>query len=227
MSQIRFDGVNKEYEHGKVLTDVTFSVDGGEFVFIVGPSGAGKSTIVRLLVREDTPTSGAVYFNDESILGVSREALPALRRKIGVVFQDFKVLYSKSVFENVAVALEVVDSSEEEINNVVPNVLNMVGLADKLYRFPQQLSGGELQRLAIARALAHEPDVLVADEPTGMIDHRAADQVINILETINRMGTTVLVATHNQNIVDKLKKRVIRLEKGVLISDKIGGMYDG
>lgn len=228
MAQISFINVTKEYEAGfKVLDDVSFDIDQGEFVFVVGPSGAGKSTIVRLLTKEEPPNGGDILFNGESILGLTLEQLPELRRKIGVVFQDFKLLDSKNVFENVAIALEVADASEEEIKSIVPNVLSMVGLTDKMFKFPKQLSGGEKQRVSIARALAHEPDVLVADEPTGMIDPDAAEDVIEILEKINSLGTTVLMATHDQSVVNKLKKRVIRLEDGKLVSDKVGGKYRG
>lgn len=226
MSQIEFKDVVKEYEDGfKALDDVTMSVDPGEFMFLVGPSGAGKSTLIRLLIREDVPTQGDVVFSGQSILNMSQEELPSLRRKIGVVFQDFKILDSKNVFENVAVALDVVNSPKMVINSVVPNVLGLVGLADKVNKFPAQLSGGELQRLVIARAMAHEPDVLVADEPTGMIDPQASDDVVEILEKINSLGTTVIMATHDLNVVDKLKKRVVRLEQGKVKSDKKDAKY--
>ncbi len=228
MAQISFINVIKEYEAGfKVLDDVSFDIDQGEFVFIVGPSGAGKSTIVRLLTKEEQPNSGDILFNGESILNVDNTTVPELRRKIGVVFQDFKLLDSKNVFENVAIALEVAEASEEEIKSIVPNVLSMVNLTDKMFKYPKQLSGGEKQRVSIARALAHEPDVLIADEPTGMIDPDSADDVVAILEKINSLGTTIVMATHDQAIVNKLKKRVIRIEEGKLVSDKVGGKYRG
>ncbi len=209
------------------MDDVSFDIDQGEFVFIVGPSGAGKSTIVRLLTKEEQPNSGDILFNGESILNVDNTTVPELRRKIGVVFQDFKLLDSKNVFENVAIALEVAEASEEEIKSIVPNVLSMVNLTDKMFKYPKQLSGGEKQRVSIARALAHEPDVLIADEPTGMIDPDSADDVVAILEKINSLGTTIVMATHDQAIVNKLKKRVIRIEEGKLVSDKVGGKYRG
>lgn len=226
MAQIEFRNITKEYDFGKKVLDcVTFDVNAGEFVFIVGPSGAGKSTLIKMLIREEFPEDGSVYFNSENVLEIPFASISDLRRKIGVVFQDFKLLPFKNVFENVAIALEVVDSPREVIRNVVPNVLAMVGLADKMMHYPYQLSGGEKQRVSIARALAHEPDVLVADEPTGMIDPDASAEVMDILEKINDLGTTVLMATHDQHIVNKMKKRVVRLENGVLVSDKKGGKY--
>lgn len=226
MPQIEFRNITKEYEPGlKALEDISFSVDDGEFIFLVGPSGAGKTTLLKMLIREDTPSSGEVLFNDTNIFDMPRETLPDLRRKIGVVFQDFKLLNSKNIFENVAIALEVVNSPEEVIKNVVPNVLSMVGLAGKMFKFPKQLSGGEKQRLSIARALAHEPDVLIADEPTGMIDPKSSGDVVEILEKINSLGTTIIMASHDQEIVNKLKRRVIRIEDGRIVSDKKGGKY--
>jgi cell division transport system ATP-binding protein len=226
MAQIKFDKVTKEYESGKkALQDATFGIDPGEFVFIVGPSGAGKSTIVKLMVREQSPNDGDILFEGSSILGIPQEKLSDFRRKIGVVFQDYKLLDSKNVFENVAIALEVVDAKIEEIKNIVPNVLAMVGLTDKMFSFPKQLSGGEKQRVSIARALAHEPDILIADEATGMIDPDASDEVVEILEKINSLGTTIIMCTHDSKIVDRLKKRVIRVENGKVISDKKGGKY--
>lgn len=227
MPQVVFDTVTKEYEPGrKALENVSFAINSGEFVFLIGPSGAGKSTLIKMLTREDVPTTGAVYFNDTSIHDIPQAEIPSLRRRIGVVFQDFKVLESKNVFENVAVSLDVVDAPDYVINEVVPNVLGLVGLHDKISRFPNQLSGGELQRLSIARALAHEPDVLIADEPTGMIDPQAALQVLEILDKINSLGTTILMSTHDYSVVDRLKKRVLKLDKGLLVSDKQNGAYE-
>lgn len=228
MSQIEFKNVSKKYGQDSVaLEEVSFGINDGEFVFLVGPSGAGKSTLVKLLIREILPSSGVVLFNDRDVGLIPQVELPSLRRKIGVVFQDFKVLKSKNVFENVAIALEVADSSDETIGNVVPNVLGLVGLSDKTERFPNQLSGGELQRLSIARALAHEPDVLIADEPTGMIDPGSSAEVMQVLDKINSLGTTVLMATHDFSIVDRMKRRVIRVENGRVISDKNEGKYNG
>ncbi|KKS16115.1 MAG: cell division ATPase, cell division transport system ATP-binding protein [candidate division WWE3 bacterium GW2011_GWC1_41_7] len=227
MSQIDFLNITKQYgSDTEVLKDVSFSVDNGEFVFLVGPSGAGKSTLIKVLIREEVPTSGDILFNGESVLQIPQTNISDLRRRIGVVFQDFKLLESKNIFDNVAVALDVVDSDPGVIRNVVPNVLAMVGLSNKMYNYPKQLSGGEKQRVAIARALAHEPDVLVADEPTGMIDPVASEEVVDILEKIHSLGTTVLMATHSQAIVDRLKKRVIRIQDGIVKSDKMGGKYN-
>lgn len=228
MPQIEFINVSKEYDPGKkVLDDVTFKVEPGEFMFVVGPSGAGKSTIIKLLTKEEMPEVGDILFNGESILNILKESVPDLRRKIGVVFQDFRLLDSKTVFDNVAVALEVADSSLDEIRSIVPNVLNMVGLTDKMFKYPRQLSGGEKQKVAIARALAHEPDVILADEPTGMIDPDSVNDVLEVLEKINSLGTTILMATHDQEIVNAMKKRVLRIERGQVISDKKGGKYRG
>lgn len=228
MPQIEFREVTKEYdEAGSALDKVSFSIEEGEFVFLVGPSGAGKSTLVKMLIREEDPTSGEILFNGANVLEIPKIEISGLRRKIGVVFQDFKLLDSKNVFENVAIALEVVNSPKKVIDEVVPNVLNMVGLMKKSRKFPRQLSGGEKQRLAIARAMAHEPDVLIADEATGMIDPRAAREVVDLLEHINSLGTTVIMATHDDRIVNRLKKRVVRIEDGKLVSDKKEGGYDG
>jgi cell division transport system ATP-binding protein len=228
MSQIEFKDIVKAYDSDhKVLDEVSFKIEPGEFVFIVGPSGAGKSTIIKLLIREEYPNSGQIYFNDELVSSIEKDQISSLRRKVGVVFQDFKLLDSKSAYENVAIALDVVSAPTSEIKSIVPNVLSMVGLSDSIYKYPRQLSGGEKQRVSIARALAHEPDVLVADEPTGMIDPDAAEEVIAILEKINSLGTTIVMATHDEKIVDKLKKRVIRIENGKVVSDKKGGKYRG
>jgi cell division transport system ATP-binding protein len=227
MTQIEFKEVTKKYNNDpEVLSKVNFSIDDGEFVFIVGPSGAGKSTLVKMLIREELPNSGDILFNGDSIFEIPQEDISTLRRKIGVVFQDFKLLNSKNVFDNVAVALEVVDTPKEVIREVVPNVLGMVGLSNKIYSMPDQLSGGEKQRVSIARALAHEPDVLIADEATGMIDPKSSEEVVDILEKINALGTTIIMATHDFHIVDKLKKRVIRIESGVIKSDKQKGAYN-
>jgi len=225
MIQIEFKNVTKEYDGRKALDKADVCVNNGEFVFLVGPSGAGKSTIVKLLIREELPDSGKILFNEENILEIEPEDLHQLRRKIGVVFQDYKLLDSKTVFENVAIALEVVKSSKQEIKEIVPNVLNMVGLSKEGKKYPYQLSGGEKQRVSIARALAHEPDVLIADEPTGMIDPKSSNEVIKILQKINSLGTTVIMATHDETIVNKAKKRVIRIENGKITSDKKGGKY--
>jgi cell division transport system ATP-binding protein len=228
MPQIEFVNVTKKYEGNfTALDQISFSIEDGEFVFLVGPSGAGKSTVAKILIREERCDSGQVLLNGQDVMELSYEDIPKLRRKIGVVFQDFKLLDSKNVYENVSVALEVVDSKDAEIRSIVPNILSMVGLSDKKLSYPRQLSGGEKQRLCIARALAHEPDVLIADEPTGNIDPDASLQVIELLEKINSLGTTVIMASHDEKLVDRLKKRVIRMEKGIIVSDKKGGKYRG
>lgn len=228
MPQIEFINVTRKYEGNFTALDkISFSVDDGEFVFIVGPSGAGKSTLIKLLIREERCDSGEILFKEQNVMELGHEEIPQLRRQIGVVFQDFKLLSSKNVYENVSIALEVVNSPMVEIKSIVPNILSMVGLTEKMFSYPRQLSGGERQKLCIARALAHEPDVLIADEPTGNIDPDSALQVIDLLEKINSLGTTILMATHDEKIVDRLKKRVIRMEKGVIISDKKGGKYRG
>lgn len=223
MSQLVFDKLTKEYGNTKALDNVSFSVSSGEFLFIIGPSGAGKSTLIKLLIRGDFPSSGAIYLNDQNIFEISKKEIPDFRRKIGIVFQDFKVLNSRNVYENVAISLEVVDTPASVIKEVVPNVLSLVGLLEKSGSYPGTLSGGEKQRLAIARALAHEPSILVADEPTGMIDPLASEEVMSVFEKVNQMGTTILMSTHNQDIVNRYKKRVIKLNKGKLVSDKSGG----
>lgn len=223
---IEFREVTKKYEDIiSALDNVTFHIDRGEFVFVVGESGAGKTTLIKLLIRETFPTSGQILFEETDVHTLKGDDISTLRRKIGVVFQDFKLLESKNVFENVAIALEVVNTSDEIIKSVVPNVLSLVGLSHKMYSMPNNLSGGEKQRVSIARALAHEPDVLVADEPTGMIDPKAAGDVLSILDKINTLGTTIIMATHNKEIVDGMKKRVIRLEDGKIISDVKRGAY--
>ncbi|HOD01254.1 MAG TPA: cell division ATP-binding protein FtsE [bacterium] len=226
MSQIEFKNVTKEYIPGiKVLDDVSFSIEKGEFVFIIGPSGAGKSTLVKLLLREEHPESGEIFFEGRNIAEITPDEMPDYRRKIGVVFQDYKLLDSKTVYDNVAISLEVVNADEQDIKRIVPNVLSLVGLLDHSSYKPEELSGGEKQRVSIARALAHEPDVLIADEATGMIDPDSSDEIVEILEKINSLGTTVIMATHDQRIVDRLTKRVIKIQKGKLVSDKEGGKY--
>jgi cell division transport system ATP-binding protein len=226
-AQLELINISKVYPGNiTVLDDVSFQLHQGEFAFLVGESGAGKSTIVKILIREEEPTSGKVLLNGENILEVPKKEIHLVRRKIGVVFQDFKLLDSKTVYENVAIALEVADTSQEEMREIIPNVLEMVRLADKKNHLPYQLSGGERQRVSIARALAHEPDILVADEPTGMIDPNSGENIVEILDQINQRGTTVLMATHDRSIVNSWKKRVIRLASGKIVSDKEKGQYD-
>jgi cell division transport system ATP-binding protein len=223
---IEFRGVSKEYSGGTVALDtVSFVVSPGEFVIVVGPSGAGKTTLVKLLTREELPTEGKVRFEDRDIAALSPKELISHRRELGIVYQNYRLLPKKTASENVALALEVLGRPDHEIKEIVPHVLSLVGLEERAKHFPGQLSGGEQQRLTIARAVAPEPKVLIADEPTGNIDPESAWAIVKLLEKINKMGTTVLVATHAAEIVDKLNGRVIGLERGQLVRDEKGGKY--
>jgi cell division transport system ATP-binding protein len=223
---ILLDRVTKNYNRrGTALKSVSLHVEPKEFVIIVGPSGAGKSTLLKLLTREEKPTSGKIIVNGIDYETLKDRKIPYLRRKIGVVFQDFKLLPSKTVFENIAFALEVVGVSNREIKHTIPRVLAIVGLTGKENNFPGELSGGERQRLAIARAVARQPKILIADEPTGNLDPKHAWDVIRVLEKINKYGTTVLLTTHNQDIVNKLKRRVVTIKDGQVVSDKASGGY--
>jgi len=220
---IIFDKVSKKYPSGfDALKKVSFGVDQGEFVFLVGPSGAGKTTLLRFLTREDVPTEGDVLFHEESVFSLPGRKVPWLRQRIGVVFQDFKLLPRNTVFENVAVTLEVAGKKKSEIEELVPFMLEKVGLEKRVKAFPHELSTGESQRVAIARALVHEPDVLLADEPTGNLDSANAWEIMDLIGQINEWGTTVIMATHDEQIVDKLKKRVVRIEDGKVVKDKVG-----
>ncbi len=223
---IYFKNVSKIYPpHSVALQDVTISIKPNEFVSLVGRSGAGKSTLIKLLIGEERPTMGEVVVGDVSINTLRDEDMPYLRRRIGTVFQDFKLISSKTAYENVAFAMEAAGKSEEEIAEDVPEVLEIVGLADKAGAFPNQLSGGEKQRVAIGRALVHRPDVLVADEPTGNLDPENSWDVINLLTQINELGTTVVLATHDDDIINALERRVIVLEGGQLVRDDPKGKY--
>jgi len=226
---IVFNQVTKEYKNHYLhtaLDNVSFTIDDGEFVFIVGPSGSGKSTIIKLILREETPTSGEIVFNDIEITKMKAQGLPILRREIGVVFQDYKLLQNKNVFENVSFTLEVSGKSVEEVKKTTDYILELVGLEEKRYNFPGQLSGGEMQRVAIARALVNDPQVLIADEPTGNLDPENAWDVIQILNKVNNWGTSVIMATHDKEVVNAISKRVIELEKGKVIRDEGKGKYD-
>ena len=223
---ILLDRVTKVYGKSHTALDrVSLHVEPKEFVVIVGQSGAGKSTFLKLLTREERPTSGKIIVGGVDYERLKDKKIPLLRRKIGVVFQDFKLLPNKNVFENVAFALEIVGMGNKEIQYTVPRVLNIVGLSCKEKNYPKELSGGERQRVAIARAIARQPKILIADEPTGNLDPKHAWDVIEVLEKINRYGTTVLLTTHNQEIVNKLKRRVVTISDGKIVSDKIGGGY--
>ncbi len=223
---IQMAGVSKLYQNGvSALQDINVSIEKGEFVFLIGQSGAGKTTFIRLLFREELPTSGQIMVGGRSIIRLSRKEISVLRRKIGVVFQDFRLLPNLSVYENVAFALRVTECPSKYISQRVPEVLDLVGLSHKSSSFPNQLSGGEQQRVAIARALANKPMVLIADEPTGNLDPDTSWELMKLFLEINKEGTTVLVATHARDIVNEMKKRVLVLEKGKLVRDEVGGGY--
>lgn len=220
---IVFENVTKVFPGGfEALKDVSFTVEPSEFMFLVGPSGAGKTTLLKFLIREDTPTEGDVIFEDQSIVQLPGGRIPWLRRRIGVVFQDFKLLTRSTVYENVAVTLEVAGKPRNEIDELVPFMLEKVGLVGKEHNFPRELSAGESQRVAIARALVHEPAVLLADEPTGNLDAQNAWEIMELITQINEWGTTVVMATHDDRIVDRLKKRVVKIEDGQVVKDKVG-----
>ena len=223
---IRFEGVTKGFPHNPtVLENINVSIMPGEFVSLIGSSGAGKSTFLKLIYAEEHPTGGTVYFNGRNLGQIPRKHLPFYRRNIGTVFQDFKLLPHKTAFENVAYALEVSGYSTEEINEQVPEILDIVDLGSKMDKFPHQLSGGEQQRVSLARALVHRPSMIIADEPTGNLDPRSSDEIIKLLLEINSFGTTVILATHNQHVVDALGKRVIVIAHGGVASDQQKGKY--
>lgn len=223
---IQLINVTKVYPNGvKALQDITLKIEKGEFVFLVGPSGAGKSTLIKILFREELPTKGQVLIESQSITRLRKNEVSALRRKMGIVFQDFRLLADRTVFENVAFALEVQECSRKEINMKVPATLEMVGLENKSDYFPHQLSGGEQQRVAIARAIVNGPRILIADEPTGNLDPDTSWEIMDLLHEINMRGTTVVMATHARSIVNRLRKRVIALENGRLVRDEERGLY--
>jgi cell division transport system ATP-binding protein len=219
--------VSMTYPNGKVaLADVNVHIPAGDFVFLVGPSGAGKSTFIRLLIREQLATGGRVTVAGRDLARMRRGQVPKLRRRIGIVFQDFRLLPAKTVYENVAFALEVTGASRTHIRQRVPQLLNLVGLHEHDDHLPTQLSGGEQQRVAIARALVHDPAMLIADEPTGNLDPVTSWEIIQLLIQINELGTTVLMATHNQEIVNAMRRRVLALEHGTLVRDESGAAYE-
>ena len=223
---IYLDNVSKSYSTGSpAINGVSLSIKKGEFVFIVGDSGSGKSTLIKLLLRELLPTSGRIYVNGTDVVRLRRRQIPKFRRQLGVVFQDFRLLKDRNVYENVAFAQRIVQKSNREIRKNVPSMLSTVGLAGKYKAKPKQLSGGEQQRVALARALVNKPEILLADEPTGNLDPKNSWEIMNLLEKINDNGTTVLVVTHNREIVNSMQKRVITMKKGVIVSDEEKGGY--
>lgn len=224
-AMVEFKAVTKEYNNVKALDRASFTIKRGEFISIVGPSGAGKSTMVKLLIREEMPSGGQIIVAGRDITLLRSSELPFYRRKLGVVFQDFKLLPQKTVYENVAFALEVSDATLEDIREKVPDILERVGMLSKRDNFPHELSGGEKQRTAIARALVHDPKILIADEPTGNLDPVNTWEIIELLFKINKTGTMVILATHNKEIVDAIKKRVVTMRNGKIVSDEARGKY--
>jgi len=223
---IKFENVTKIFPGDFVaLEEINLSIEDGEFVSIVGQSGAGKSTLLKLIYAEEIPTEGEVYFKDRAISSIKRRLLPYFRRNIGTVFQDFKLLHKKTVFENVAYALEVAGEKDEIISERVPEILDLVGLSGKMEKYPMQLSGGEQQKVSMARALVSKPMVILADEPSGNLDPISTWEIMQLLLKINSLGTTVILATHNKETVDKLRKRVITLENGRVARDEKHGKY--
>ncbi|MEE1516589.1 MAG: cell division ATP-binding protein FtsE [Lachnospiraceae bacterium] len=223
---IDLQNVSKAYAAGTpAVNDMNIHIDEGEFVFIVGDSGAGKSTLIKLLLKELEPTSGKIVINGKDLKKIKRKHIPLLRRDIGVVFQDFRLLKDRNVYENVEFAQIIVESPKEVRKRKVPAMLSMVGLAEKYKSYPHELSGGEQQRVAIARSLVNDPPILLADEPTGNLDPKNAWETMKLLEEINKRGTTVIVVTHNKEVVDAMKKRVITIRDGHIVSDERKGGY--
>jgi len=216
---IYFNNVSKVYNDATALVDVTFTVEPGEFVSIVGHSGAGKTTLTKLILSEEMPTEGTVFFESLNVHKLRGDELTKLRRRIGMVFQDFKLLPNKTAYENIAFAMEAVGKTDEEIQSDVPHVLELVDLTHRLSHFPHQMSGGEQQRLAIARAIINQPELIIADEPTGNLDPVNTHEIVQILKRINDLGTTVILATHNRGVIESVDKRVITMENGRIIRD--------
>lgn len=223
---IEFKNVSKTYDNNvTALRNVDVKIQRGEFVFLVGPSGSGKSTFIKMLLKEVEPTNGKISVNNVDLATIKRNQVPYYRRKIGMVFQDFRLIPTLSVYENVAFAMRVVEASPKDIRKRVPIVLSMVGLSDKHKMFPTQLSGGEQQRVSLARAIVNNPTILIADEPTGNLDPETAMEIMNLLDDINKAGTTILMATHAKDIVDTMKRRVIAIDKGSIARDEKRGRY--
>lgn len=223
---IVFDKVSKVYPDSSVALDgVNLTIEPDEFISIVGPSGAGKTTLLKLFLAEEKPSHGHVYYQDANVHKLSKREIDAFRRKVGMVFQDFRLLSNKTVYENIAFTMEAAGRTDEEIESDVPHVLELVDLSPKIWNFPRELSGGEKQRVAIARALVNEPDIIIADEPTGNLDPVNTYDIVQILKKINDLGTTVILATHNKGIIDSLHKRVIAMERGKIVRDDKSGKY--
>ncbi|HUZ93252.1 MAG TPA: cell division ATP-binding protein FtsE [Candidatus Paceibacterota bacterium] len=222
---ITFQSVSKLYNRVPALEEVDFDIKPGEFVSMTGRSGAGKSTVIKLLIGEEKPSKGRVFFSQYEVNKLKDQDLPAFRRHIGVIFQDFRLLPTKTAFENIAFALEVAGRPQRDITELVPQVLDMVGLSDKAKNFPHELSGGERQRVAIARAMIHRPEIVIADEPTGNLDPLNTYEIIKLLEKINELGTTIVLATHDKEVINALEKRVITLDRGRIIRDEQKGKY--
>lgn len=226
MPMIYFDKVTKVYPDNSVaLEEVTFAIEPKEFLTVVGHSGAGKTTLIKMLLAEEKPTKGAVFFESKNIHKLKKKEINMVRRKIGAVFQDFRLLPNKTVFENIAFAMEAAGRTDEEIESDVPHVLELVDLGNKIWNFPHQLSGGEKQRVAIARAIVNQPDILIADEPTGNLDPINTFDIVQIFKKINELGTTVILTTHNKGVVDSIGGRVITMENGQIIRDDKSGNY--
>jgi len=219
---IRFEHVTKTYRTNVGLDDISVNIDKGDFVFLVGPSGAGKSTFIKLILKEIDADEGSIIVDGKDVTQLSNREIPELRRKVGTVFQDFRLLPKKTVFENVAFAMEVLHKSKRQIRKQVPQILSLVGITDKAHKYPEELSAGEQQRVAIARAIINNPMVLIADEPTGNLDPDTAAEIMDLLEQINLRGTTIVMVTHAKDIVDRMKKRVIAIEKGKIVRDSEG-----
>ena len=224
---IRFKNISKIYNNNvKALSDVNVDIEKGEFVFLVGPSGSGKSTFIKMILKEVEPTNGKVVIGDTDLSTLTRKQIPYFRRKVGMVFQDFRLIPNLNVYENVAFAMKVVEASPREIRKRVPMVLSLVGLSHKYKMFPNELSGGEQQRVSLARAIVNNPSLLIADEPTGNLDPETAKEIMTLLDDINKAGTTVVMATHAKDIVDSMQKRVIAIEGGEIVRDEKRGMYE-
>lgn len=224
---IRFDQVSKQYPNTELpaLAEISITIEAGEFVFLVGSSGSGKSSLIRLMQREDVATEGTVEVDGVNVNELSHRDVPEFRRGMGVVFQDFRLLPNRTVFENIAFALEVIGADDDEIEKRVPAVLELVGLSDKGLRYPNELSGGEQQRVALARAVVNRPKLLLADEPTGNLDPTTSLEIMRLLDRINRTGTTIIMATHDHAMVDEMRKRTIELERGRIVRDELSGSY--